>query len=116
MVREMESESNELKKKIEKDIVYKVYSANVPMDKWETQYPIVDAFCKDNFGDNRWTMIWTLVNEQVNDYKYALLYNKLMDLETEITEIKNIFKQQPKKGKEMKTFGQSKGGNENENI
>jgi uncharacterized protein YdcH (DUF465 family) len=104
-VKEM-NEKNELKDKIESTIMYKPFTANVPYSQWKEQYAVVDTFCKENFMDNRWSMIWTLVNAEKDDYKFAMLFDKLNELEEKLLKIQ----EQPveEKRKSMKTFGQVK--------
>lgn len=95
---------NDFKEKIENEVIYKVFSANVPMAVYEEQFKLVDTFCKENFMDNRWSMIWNLVVDATEDYKYKMLYDELMQVKAEVVELK----EQPKEQvpvKKLKTFG-----------
>jgi len=100
---------NELKDKLENEVIYRVLKVNVPVAVWDIQFPEVNEFCKQNFMDNRWSMIWTLVKAEKEDYKFAMLYDKISELESEIGELKFKLNEPVKQEtKKVKTFG---GGN-----
>ena len=91
---------NELKDKIESEVITRTFNVSgMPLSVFNE----VDKFCKEQFGDNRWTMIWTLIKGHQDDYKFAMLYDKLEDLEVKY----NNFINQPKPVEErkVKTFG-----------
>ncbi len=90
---------NELKDKLENELITRTFQVSgMPMAVFEE----VDTFCKEQFGDNRWTMIWTLVKAQQEDYKFAMIYDKLEALELKYNELTTQAKAPENK---LKTFG-----------
>ena len=65
----------------------------------------IDEFCKSEFGDNRWTMIHTLIKGQKEDYKFAMLYEMITDLKEQVAEINFTLKKPQEESEEVKTFG-----------
>lgn len=101
-------ERNELQKRLEENIMYKQYTANVPVAVYKEQKQIVDDFCKEHFMDNRWSMIWNLVVDATQDYKYKMLYDELLDTKAEVQEIRTMVENKPIETKTIKTFGAKK--------
>ena len=101
------NETNPLRDKLESEIIYKVFSANVPIGVYKEQFEVVNDFCKQNFMNNRWSMIWNLVVDAVEDYKYKMLYDEIQELKGKV-EV-NTSQPQPiveeKKPSKFKTFG-----------
>jgi hypothetical protein len=96
-------ETNKLAHRLENEVIYKVFSANVPMGVYDEQFKIVDSFCKEHFMDNRWSMIWNLVLDASEDYKYKLLLDRIIQLESEVAELKTTPKELEQK--KPKTWG-----------
>jgi len=92
---------NELKERIEGQLITRTFNVSgMPFKVFEE----VDEFCKSEFGDNRWTMIHTLIKGQKEDYKFAMLYDLINEVKGEIAEIK-LELNKPKENKKLKTFG-----------
>lgn len=100
------NETNKLSERLERDLIYKVFSANVPVAVYDEQFKVVDEFCKEHFMDNRWSMIWNLVLDATEDYKYKLLADRIIELEAELLELKNKPKQE--ESNKPKTWGEKK--------
>jgi hypothetical protein len=93
---------NELQDKIESEVITRTFNVSgMP----ETVFKEVDLFCKEHFGDNRWTMIWTLVKGQQEDLKFAMLFDKVQELEVKYNELNEKFNQPKQEEKVLKTFG-----------
>ena len=61
---------NDLQNRLESTIITKTFHiSGMPMKHWEE----VDSFCKDVYGDSRWTMVVDLMRMVKEDYKYLLL-------------------------------------------
>lgn len=76
---------NRLQEKIEGELVVRSFNVSgMP----ESVFKDVDSFCKEFYGDSRWTMISDLVRGAKGDFKYAMLYDELQDLKAEIALLK----------------------------
>jgi hypothetical protein len=96
---EEKEERNELQDRIENEVITRSFQVSgMPIAVFNE----VDQFCKDQFGDNRWTMIHTLVKAQQEDYKFAMIYDKLEDMEVKIN---NLYNNPQETEKKPKTFG-----------
>jgi len=92
---------DEFKNRVESELITRSFQVSgMPLSIFNE----VDTFCKQNFGDSRWTMIWTLVKAQQEDYKFAMLFDKLEDLEIKYNQLVNKPVEE-KKDKGLKTFG-----------
>lgn len=98
-------EKNPLRDKIENEVIYKYFTANVPLAVYTEQFEVVDSFCKENFMDNRWSMIWNLVIDAIEDYKYKMLFDEMTSIKAEIESIKTKEVQPEIKPSKLKTFG-----------
>ncbi|WP_298752999.1 hypothetical protein [uncultured Arcobacter sp.] len=82
----MNEETNELKDKLESTIVTRTFNVSgMPLKAWEE----VNKYCKEAFGDNRWTMIYTLMKNAKEDYKFNLIYDEIQEIKYELENIKN---------------------------
>jgi hypothetical protein len=97
----MEEMTNELKDKLESTLITRSFNiSGMPLKDWEH----INSFCKENFGDSRWNMIVTLVNNAEEDWKYNLLYEEIQDMKVKIAEMSGNVKPEEVK-KKIKTFG-----------
>lgn len=96
---------NSLQEKLEGQLITRTFHVSgMP----ESVFKDVDGFCKEYYGDSRWTMLADLVRATKEDYKYALLYDELQDLKGEVALLKQSKPEVKTEGKVQKyvTFGQ----------
>lgn len=96
---------NELQERIEGKLITKTFNiSGMPELVWKN----IDKFCKDEYGDSRWTMLADLIRQVQEDWKYEALYVEIQQLKQEINEVRSKeVKPEPSAG--FKTFGQRKG-------
>ena len=94
---------NDLQNKIEGNLVTRTFHVGGMPEK---VFKEIDSFCKEYYGDSRWTMIADLHRAVRDDYKYNMLYDELMSLKREVQLLKSIeeTKEAPVK-KRIATFG-----------
>lgn len=93
------NETNPLREKLENTVITKTFNVSgMPLAIWEE----VNDFCKQEFGDNRWTMIHTLKRAFEEDWKYQALYNEIEDLKAKVALLEN---KEVEPSKPFKTFG-----------
>jgi hypothetical protein len=77
----------------------------IPIAVWEE----LDAYCKQNYGNNRRAMIVDLMRKEQEDFKNELLWAELEALSFRIGMIENKKVDEPKKEEEnprkFRTFG-----------
>ena len=82
---------NELQDKLEKGLITRTFNVGgMP----ESVFKEIDAYCKEQYGDSRWTMIADLHRMAKEDYKFSLLYDELLALRTELETLKNNKKEE----------------------
>lgn len=96
---------NPLREKIEGSIITRTFHVSGMPEKVFLE---VNGFCKENYGDNRWTMIQDLLRFVKDDYKYNLIYDEVVSLKNEVALLKN--KEVPVEEPKPKKFG-TFGGN-----
>lgn len=99
------NETNPLKEKIESTLITRTFHVSgMP----EQVFKEVDSFCRENYGDNRWTMIQDLLRFVKDDYKYNLLYDEVQTLKEDMVLLQNkeliVEEPEPVK-KKLGTFG-----------
>lgn len=76
---------NDLKDYVEEKIITRTFNiSGMPLKV----YNELDLYCKEQYGDSRWTMVYDLMKYQTEDYKYQLLYDTLMSLKMEVDGLK----------------------------
>lgn len=94
--------SDELRDKIEKNVIDYVFKVSVPAAYYKDFFELVDTFCKDYYGDVRWVMLKDLVTNAQADWKYKVLYDDIEALRDEVASMKGLdVNQKPTK----KAFG-----------
>lgn len=79
---------NELQNKLEGKLITRTFHVGGMPEK---VFKEVDSFCKEYYGDSRWTMIADLHRAVRDDYKYNLLYDELQVVKQELAEINALF-------------------------
>jgi hypothetical protein len=93
---------NELQEQIESKVITRTFNVSgMP----ESNFKMVDEFCKEFYGDSRWVMIVDLLKNAQEDYKYAMLYEEIQQLKQELAEMKEQ-PQQKKDVRQFKSFGE----------
>ena len=99
---------NDLKERIESNVVNRTFSASgMP----ETVFKEVNAFCKEFYGDSRWVMIADLMRMAKEDIKFTMLYDELAVVKGRVAKLEE--QKSEKKPSRVTTFGARK-VNENE--
>ena len=97
---------DELRERIENTITRTFNVSGMPLPVWEE----INQFCVENFGDSRWTMVYSLMKSTKDDFKYNMLYNEIEFLKERIVVLET---DEPVKGinvnQRVKTFGMKKG-------
>jgi len=102
----MNEERTELQERIEGKLVTKTFNiSGMPETVWKN----IDKFCKDEYGDSRWTMLQDLIRQVQDDWKYEALFIEIQSLKEQVVQLieNKEVKQEKKSG--IKTFGQKKG-------
>lgn len=76
---------NRLQDKIESTLVTRTFHVGGMPEK---VFKEIDGFCKEYYGDSRWTMIADLHRAVRDDYKYNLLYDEVQSLKREVELLK----------------------------
>ena len=101
---------NELGERIEGSVITRTFNVSgMPLTAWTE----VNQFCIDNFGDSRWTMVYSLMKATKEDFKYTLLFDEIEALKIKVAGL-----EKPQQGINVnqgtKTFGMRKGSDGNE--
>ena len=93
---------NELQNKIEGTLVTRTFHVGgMP----ESVFKEIDAFCKEYYGDSRWTMIADLHRATKEDFKFSMLYDEIQDIKEELAELKAVPEPVVDTKKRIPTFG-----------
>lgn len=93
---------NDLKDRLESTLITRTFNiSGMPVKEWEK----VDMFCKENFGDSRWTMLSFLIKQAEEDWKYRILQEEIEDIKIRIEELKTKTIVPEKEQKKIRTFG-----------
>ena len=97
--------TNNLQNKLEGTLITRTFHVGgMP----ESVFKEIDAFCKEYYGDSRWTMIADLHRAVRDDYKYNMLYDDLQDLKREVGLLQTIEEPEVKVKSKITTFGSKK--------
>ena len=93
---------NNLQNKIEGTLVTRTFHVGGMPEK---VFKEIDSFCKEYYGDSRWTMIADLHRAVKDDYKFNMLYDELKALKAEVESLKHVEEQEVPVKRKIPTFG-----------
>lgn len=98
---------NKLQERIEKNTINRAFQITVPEAYYKEFFGKVDSFCKARYGDVRWVMLESLIDNAEVDWKYASLFDEIEMLKARIFDLetnnKVVAVSQPKPA--IKSFG-----------
>lgn len=94
--------SNDLKDKLESTIITRPFNiSGMPIAVWEE----VNLFCKEHYGDSRWTMLVDLIRLAKDDWRFKALQEQIDNIREDMAMLSQKEVKPEKTGRVPKTFG-----------